>query len=192
MKFITGLALILTLNSFSQENKSQLKTGGEWGIIALSVSASNTQYGLPFLRFTPIHPGFELGVQFYKNEKNNHAQFLQGIMGYFYHDLLAHAPYLKLEYGFQQKVGQHVGIDLFAGTGYAHVINPAEGYAFNESTGRFEPKTVHAPFVIAHVGFGASYLGWEKIYPFAKYDVMMIGNTSAVTSNFRIGAKINF
>lgn len=190
IKGITFILSFIIANhlSHAQENSSpnQLK----WGIHSMDIAVSNTQYGVPFLRFLPVHPGGELGITFLKTENNKHR--FTGTLGYFYHDLLAHAPYLKATYRFQHSIGDIIGLNATAGGGYAHVIHPKQGYAFDETTQTFISKTNHSPFVTAHLGFGVSLLTFDRVQPFIHYDAMMVGSIDATTANFRIGTTINF
>ncbi len=172
----------------TKDKDSDLKL--QWGLKAISVSVSNTQYGIPFVRFFPLHPGVQIGLTFVETQNSKHS--LSGNIGYFYHDLLAHAPYAKVEYNYHQSIKNVVGLDAFIGTGYAHAFNPNTAYAFNPSTKTYESTVANAPFFIANLGIGLSVLTFEDFTPFVQYDAMMIGSLSITTVNFRIGTKLNF
>ena len=176
--------ILLCLNSIAQ---AQL----HYGISDVSVAATNTQWGIPFLQFAPVHPGIELGATFIKlvREKSSHS--LQAKAGYFYHDIMASAPYVKAEYIYQPRIKRIIGIDLGAGAGYLHAFYPGEAYRFDEDTEVFESVLSSEPFFAFHATAGLSYVGWEKVQPFVRYDMMMLNNFYNQAALLKLGVKVN-
>jgi hypothetical protein len=182
---ITGIMLLFLV--LSCPVYAQFK----WGMQDVSIAVTSTQYGMPFIQFTPIHPGIELEGTFLKKEgkRANHGFSVNG--GYFYHSVLANAIYIQGKYQYQVRVKDMFGIGVGAGAGYAHMIYPGEGYRYNETTGRFESGTYHKGFLLASAGLGISYIKPQTFQPFIRYDMMMFGDLGKLAASLKLGLSIN-
>lgn len=184
------LLFFFPLTGFAQEGESEKPTY-QWGLHHLSIAATNLQYGLPFIRLAPLHPGGEVGLTILKKSGPKWEQGAKVQLGYFHH-LLAAAPYLNAQYYLQYNIKDVVGVKANAGVGYAHVFYPGDGYRYEESSGGFETVTVHSPYFMATVGTGISYLKWKKVQPFVDYEVWLLGSTSIFTTSFKVGVNLPF
>jgi hypothetical protein len=174
-----ALLLFYFSNSFGQYKR---------GLSDITFSVINNQFGLPFVQFRPIHIGGEVGVKLLENNKTNTAQSVSAQLGFFNHHLIANAPYLKINYDFQVKIKQIIGINGYAALGYVHTFYPGNGYSFNASTGSYEKIQLNQAFLLSNVGFGISYIKPNRIKPFLKYELMMAGfNIDQLFTNFHIG-----
>lgn len=161
-----------------------------WGVDEVSLSVSNAQWGLPFLQFTPMHPGLEAGVSVLANEQKNFRHDVSVCGGFFYHELMATAAYLNVGTAFQYWLGNVLGADIRAGAGYAHAFYPGEAYAYKENTGSFESTLANQSFLQLTAGVGISYLGFERVEPFVRMDVMMLNNLYNSVTLVKVGLKI--
>ncbi|MFL1897471.1 hypothetical protein ACJRPK_17350 [Aquimarina sp. 2-A2] len=157
----------------------------------LSLSIYNNTYGLPFVQFTPIYLGGEVGITFLQRDKPITTQRIAAQLGFFNHKLIANAPYLKSTYSYQLKILRTIGIDGYAGLGYIHIFYPGEAYSFNTSQGSYEKKNLNQGFLLTNIGFGISYLKANRVSPFIKYELMMAGfDTDRLFTNFHFGISI--
>lgn len=162
----------------------------QWGVNEVSLSLSNAQWGLPFLQFTPLHPGIEASMSFLSIDKENFRHDVAVYGGFFYHELMATAPYLDLSTTFQYKVGRWIGTDFRAGAGYLHGFYPGEAYVFSANTGQFETVQANQSFFLATAGMGISALGLEGIEPFVRMDMMMLNNVYNMVTLVKVGLEI--
>lgn len=179
---------VLTMTFLSwQLSSAQLNLEiSEW-----SVSLTDTQNGMPFIQLAPIHPGIEIGATVWENEKAKSHHKLSGRLGYFHHDVLAMAPYLKANYIYQVKFKETIGLDLSGSLGYIHVIYPGEGYKFDADSRTYKSATIHEGFLLSNVGLGFTYINPEKFQPFVKYDVSLLGfDLAKLISVLHIGLSV--
>jgi len=126
----------------------------------------------PFNDFFPIHPGIELGVNFWRKDKRKFGQQFNTYFGFYHHKNVSNTFYLKAEYLFQIKIRGVVGVDLFSSAGYKHYFYPGDVYTLNESTGEFEEANQFGiPRFTGGIGLGLTYLSDNKIEPFVRYEV---------------------
>lgn len=164
----------------------------KFGINDYSVAITEVQYGIPFSGFLPINPGFEIGATLLKNEKTRSCHQVSANLGYFYHELLVSAPYIKTNYTFQPNIKKLLGIDMGIGLGYLHGFYPGESYEFDEDKKKYVSTKVNsfpAFTTSAHIGF--TYIKPDKINPFIRYEGNML-NFNDYTAILLIGTKFNF
>ena len=89
------LITIFTILSmfFSLTSKAQY----QFGLSDLSVSVTDVKHGLPFFMIAPVHPGIEISTAFLKKDKEKAFHAFEATLGYYYHSLIAHAPYINLK-----------------------------------------------------------------------------------------------
>jgi len=166
----------------------------EFGISALSLSFTSTEYGLPFMLMTPINPGIEAELSLFTNEKQKSRQDFSLALGYYYHEMIANGTYLYGNYNYKRRVADLFGIDLFAGLGYLNSIYPGDSYLYNSENGGFDQHASVRHYAAFHLGFGISYIGFSKMAPFIHYDMAAFniweGLYLRTTAMFKVGVKI--
>lgn len=169
-----------------QSSQAQFTTG----LKSLSVSATNTQFGLPFLKFFPIHPGLDIGVTFLENEKSKSIHKVNAHLGYIYHNVLVTGPYLKGEYAIQFKVKDIIGLDVGLGGGGFYAIYPGDAYVFDQDSKNYE--TIHNQqfFLTVNAGVGLTWLKATNVQPFIRYEVMTLGSPDLTLSLAKLGVHI--
>ena len=131
----------------------------------------NENVAFPFTRYTPIHPGAEIGVGVYEVEKDKSIQTVNVYAGGFYHKRLELGLYVRGEYQYTLKFKDKVGLDLPVGIGYLHSFYPGELYELN-SNGEFETVSqTGRPHALITGGVGVRYLGFEKVQPFVRQSI---------------------
>ena len=167
----------------------------KFGVSEVSVLASASQMGVPFVKLFPIHPGAEISATFLKKEKSKSTHRISGHAGYIHHDILIYAPYVKATYDYELKIKNTIGIDSYLGIGYAHAFYPGEGYRFNDSNQKYESKQLNQSFFLSNFGFGLNYLKPKKINPFLKYNVNYLGldffDFRYLISSLHLGVRVN-
>jgi len=128
----------------------------------------------PFNDFTPINPGIELGVNFWRKDGKNFGKQFNSYLGFYHHKNVSNAFYLKGEYVFQTKIKGMIGIDLIPSIGYQHYFYPGDVFEFNESTNEYEKgNQLGIPRLTGGLGLGLTYLNNSKIEPFVRYEVVV-------------------
>jgi len=191
MKFIKIILLVGCCLIMGKSSNAQT-------INSASVSFLNEAIEIiPINDFFPIHPGIELGVNFWRKEKRKFGYQFNTYLGFYNHKNVSNAIYLKAEYIFQIKIKGVVGIDLFSSAGYNHYFYPGDVYALNESAGKYEKTNqLGIPRLTAGIGFGITYLNNSKIEPFVRYEVnadfphKLLG--ALPHTIFKIGANYKF
>jgi len=158
---LVGYCLILGISSNAQT------------INSASASILNEAIELiPGNDFFPIHPGIELGVNFWRKDKRKFGHQFNTYLGFYHHKNVSNAFYLKAEYLFQIKIKETIGIDLFPSAGYKHYFYPGDVFALNESTAEYEKTNqLGIPRFTAGIGLGLTYLNRSKIEPFMRYEI---------------------
>lgn len=162
------------------------------GIHDVSVTLSDTKFGLPFINLAPIHPGIEVGATFFKRDRSNNTQSIRAKAGFIHHNILINAPYLTVGYAYQQKIKNTIGLSVYGDFGYIHAFYPRQGYIHNEETGLYEEKQVNEAFLRYNLGFELSYIKPAKINPIIRYEANTAGLTiSRLISTLHVGVAIN-
>lgn len=167
-----------------------LKAQFKWGLSDYSIAVTDVQYGLPFIKTFPVHPGLEIGTTFLKNEKKFTTHSVSATAGYFYHSLIAHAPYIRAEYNYQIRIKKTIGIDMGGGIGYLHAFYPGEGYRYNEESGEYESVLYQQAFLRVNASLGISLVKFEKIRPFVRYEQTMMNDFFHLMCLLSAGVKI--
>ena len=161
-KFIIFIGVLL-LSSFPINNFAQKS----FGINEISVAATETQYGLPFISVLPINPGIEVEASFVDIQKNNGLHQIGANLGYFYHSQLANAFYLKSTYSYQQQIKQVIGLDFGANIGYFQAFYPGESFMFDQQKGTYVSNKFNAyPAFSVGMNVGISFIKPAKIQPY--------------------------
>ena len=163
----------------------------EFKISDVSVAVTDFQYGLPFIKTFPIHPGIEVGATILKKEKEKSSHSFGANLGFFHHNVLANAPYLITGYNYQRNIKQTIGLQAGAGLGYMHTFYPGESYEYNKNTNEFEPATNSSPFFLIDAGLGISYLKMNKVQPFIRYNVTSLNIYNYFTSTIKFGITLD-
>jgi len=180
--------LLMLFIIFSSNMAGQFKKG----LYEVSVSGINHQYGMPFIRFAPFHPGIEIGLTLLKKEGTHFKKSVSANFGYLHHKLLIRAPYLRLDYLIQYQFKNSFGLGASGGLGYLHGFYPGDAYKFNESKGVYEQTVTHQAFLQKNIALHLFYLNANKIKPFIKYDFSMLNfQALSILTNFHIGTTIS-
>lgn len=181
------IIVILLLVAICKNGTAQSK----FKITELSASAYNTQYGLPFIRFAPIHPGIEMGATFLEKNKVKSYRKISGRIGFYHHDLLANGVFIKAIYDYQVKIKNILGVGGYGGIGYTHLFYPGDGYTFDTPSGNYKSSRANQAFFLSNIGLGINYIKPKKLQPFIKYEMTMSGfNVDYIQTNFHIGLNI--
>jgi hypothetical protein len=137
-----------------------------------SVAVMNESIAFPFTRYTPIHPGLEVGATFWSKEKEHSQRYLSAYAGGFYHEKVETGFYLRAEYLFAFKIAGGLYADVPLGIGYLHTIYPSELYKQNPETGNFEEVSQFGrPHGLVTAGVGLRYAGESRIQPFIRQEL---------------------
>ena len=163
----------------------------------ISIAVINESISFPFTRFSPVHPGVEVGTNLFEIEKPNGFRQINGYVGALKHESISNSIYLKGEFLRRYQVSKSIGIDALAGLGYMHSFYPGPVYK-QDSNGEFQKKKQFGrPHLIANVGIGAAYTAWNKFEPFTKYEFIIetpFGNGIPFLphSMFKLGINYKF
>lgn len=152
-----------------------------FGIADVSVAITDVKHGLPFMMIAPIHPGVELSATFLKKDKEKAFHSFSTTAGFYHHGLIANGTYANLNYNYQRKIKNTIGIDLHPGLGFMVAVYPGEGYRLNDGTGEYESVTNTSANLAINLGFGLSYIRHKWLQPFLHYD-FNVYNVWAYTS----------
>lgn len=169
-----------------QSSQAQLTTR----LQSLSVSATNTQFGLPFLKFFPLHPGVDIGVTFLENDKPKSIHKVNVHLGYIHHNILVTGPYVKAEYAIQFKLKDLIGLDVGLGGGGFYALYPGEAYAFNQESKGYETIKNQQFFLTINTGVGVTWIKAAAFQPFIRYEVMVLGSPDLTLSLAKLGVYI--
>ena len=139
----------------------------------ISVTVLNESISFPFTRFTPMHPGIEIGTNLFHSEKLNKSYEVNAYIGGYHHESISNAFYLKGEYVYHIAAWEKLSCDLLAGLGYQHSFYPGELYSPKENGDYDATKQKGKPHAIANIGIGSTYRRWKTIEPFVKYEFMV-------------------
>ena len=138
----------------------------------ISVAVMNENIAFPFSRYTPLHPGGELGLTLKQQFKPQSVRQFNVYAGGFYHKKVETGFYIRGEYLHQLIIAKKIGIQLPLGIGYMHTFYPGEIYELNTTTGEFEKGNQSGrPHLIANVGLGLTYINNSGIAPFIKQNL---------------------
>lgn len=161
----------------------------------LYIAAMSETFSFPFTRFTPIHPGLEIGTSMLKKEKQKGVHNINVFLGGYYHQKIENGFYLIGEYAYQYKLNENFGIDLPVGGGYQHDFYPGEIYKQSETSGEWEKfNQMGKPHALVTFGFGFTFLKPQKVQPFVRYQSVIdfpLYNGFMTTRTFiKIGVNI--
>ena len=113
---------------------------GQGKSIPVNISLFNESTAIPFTRFftTPVHPGFQVGVE--KDYKiTTHSRLFQTFnLSYFYHRHVVHGIGLNTELGYEFRMKQGLAFEGEFGLGYMHTFGAGEEFSF--SNGNYVSK----------------------------------------------------
>lgn len=167
-------------------------------IKGVSIAAMNEEISFPFTRFTPIHPGVEVGITFREVEKEKSIRNLNLNVGFYHHEKIENGIYLRGEYQFRPKLGSLLTFDLSGSLGYLHTFFPGEIYEMNESSYEFEKVNQSGrSHLTGALGMGFTLVKTEKIQPFIRQELMVetpfaSGVPVIIHSFLKLGVNIKF
>lgn len=138
------LLFILLLPAFSKAQDKKPCTF----LFSLTQNATS----LPTVDFTPIHPGFQIGIAKNWKEKGRFTLTQNFRLGYMYQRLVHHIIPIYTELGYKYRFPFGLGIAAYINAGYAHTFTDVAIFKLNEN-GEYV-KTGRAGK--AHVMFGYS------------------------------------
>lgn len=149
-----------------------IQTSYAQGIKAVSVAVNNESFAFPFTSFSPIHPGVEVGMTFIENHGKNTIKNFNVNLGFYHHERLENAIYLRGEYQFRPTIKSTISIDLIGSLGYMHSFYPGEVYEINDQTGEAEKVSqVGRAHAMAGIGIGVSYIKHKVFEPFIRQEM---------------------
>ena len=162
---------------------------------AISVSVTNESIAFPLTRFTPFHPGVEIGATFKSWEKPGLIQYFSGIAGFYHHERVENAFYLKAEYLFRPIVGA-VSFDFIGSAGYMHTFYPGDMYVLDSEGEPVSVRQLGRPHGFLTLGFGLSYIKSPRVNPFIRQELIVKAPFAAsipaiIHSLLKLGLTIN-
>ncbi len=159
-RLIIVIICLLGFKSYGQETRR------------LSVAVLSESMAFPFTRYTPIHPGMEVGYTLKETDKPGLITATNLSMGWYYHARVENAFYVRTEWAWQFKLNDAFTADLYSGIGYMHVFYPGELYELNSSSGEFEKiKQTGRPHALGTIGVGFTYRNSSFCDPFIRQDL---------------------
>jgi len=139
----------------------------------MDIAVMGEAVAFPFSRFGNLHPGIQIGASFRQIEKQKSVRNYNAFIGFYHHQDLENAFYLRAEYAHTFVVLKKIGIITPIGLGYLHTFYPGQVYSQNED-GTFSQVTqLGRPHAIATTGLGLSYRGFTKFEPYLQHDIMI-------------------
>ena len=136
----------------------------------ISVSVYNETIAFPFTRFTPIHPGAELGITLKEVQKKNSIRNINLNAGFYHHKRLENGIYLRGEYLYRPMIKSFMTVDFAGNLGYMRTFYPGEIYDLTEE-GNFEPVSQSGrSHLITSLGVGFTLIKNEKFEPFIRQE----------------------
>ena len=166
-------------------------------IQAVSFSLQSESVAIPFTRLGKLHPGIEIGVQLHQQERVHTLRRWNAYVGWFHHENLDQNFYLRGEYEFAYNINKTLSIFAPISLGYMHSFHAKPVYE-QRSDGSFSEKTqMGRPHAILNLGLGARYLGFRRLEPFVKYEVMaqspFVATVPVAPRSFlKVGTQIKF
>lgn len=190
--FKNGILALLLWMITAEQAEAQHKIG----IADVSVSITDVKHGMPFMMIAPIHPGFELSTTLLKKDKEKAFHSFSTTAGFYHHAMIANGTYANINYNYQRKIKNTIGLDLHPGLGFMYAVYPGEGYRLNEGSGEIESVTNTSANLAINLGFGLSYIRHKQFQPFLHYDFNIYNlwayssfvNSTAI---LKVGVKIN-
>jgi hypothetical protein len=162
---LMGIPLIILGQAEKKTNKK---------ISRLSIALTNESIALPFTRYSPIHPGAEVGMTFWEKNKTRSSQRWNAVLGGYYHQRVETAFYLQGQYQYQWFLLPYLGVDLTGGLGYLHSFYPADLYEQNATTGKYQAVSqIGRPHGIAELGLGLTFTNSSRIEPYIRQSMMV-------------------
>lgn len=132
---------------------------------AITLQVSNEQIALPFTRFTPFHPGLELGYRLPINENRE----WQVHAGGFYHEGIYTGIYLRAAHAWNYQPASFVQLQVAPGIGYMHTITESSLWTVNEDGVYEESGRAGQPHALAEVGLNTIFLPDAQVSPMLSY-----------------------
>lgn len=138
----------------------------------ISLATMTESMAFPFTRYSPIHPGLEMG--YFLNEKSS-LKLVKSTsvqLGWFFHRNIENAFYLKTDWAWNIKIGDLFTADLYSGLGYMHAFYPGEVYQLNSGSGEFEKiNQTGRSHLLGNLGLGFTYRNSSQWEPFIRQDL---------------------
>lgn len=137
----------------------------------LSLTAINESIAFPFTSYKEFHPGLELGFSIRTREKEHSIRQLNAYAGWFLHQHIESAFFLRGEYNYKVKLGEAFTAGFYGGAGYMHTFYPGTLYEIDEATGEISPSSqLGRPRALISAGLQLSYRTKAGIEPFVKQE----------------------
>lgn len=159
------------------------------------IAAMSETFSFPFTRFTPIHPGLEVGTSLFNKGKQNNEHHINIYLGGYYHQKIENGFYIIGEYAYRFNYKNIIGIDLPVGGGYQHDFYPGEIYEQNSTSGEWEvARQKGKAHALTTFGLGFTFLKPAKVQPFIRYqsviDFPLYNGFLTTRTFFKIGVNI--
>ena len=160
--FLLFLLIILTsISCFGQKIKN------------VSISTFNESISFPFTRFLPMHPGVEIDVNLKRTVSDKMIRDFNIGVGYYYHEKLENALFLRGDYVWRAKIKSLLTIDAMTTLAYHHAFFPGEVYHLNESGEPVKKNQLGRGHAMLGIGVGATFrLG--RVEPFIRQEMMLV------------------
>ncbi|NOT90152.1 hypothetical protein [Ferruginibacter sp.] len=102
----------------------------------ITVSVFNEATAIPFTKFvtTPVHPGIQVGSNFWNRERKHTHLFQTFNIGYFFHSKLNHGFFTNTELAYDYKFNFGLNIKTSIGIGYLHSFTTQKEYQFENGS----------------------------------------------------------
>lgn len=152
--------IVLALGSVAQKPES------------ISITIMNESISMPLSSFDEFHHGLEIGTTLWSKENEKTIQQFNTYGGWYFHQNIENAFYLRGEYQFSRKVIKGFYLDMYGGAGYLHTFYPGKMFEMNTEDGSFtEVKQTGHPRALISLGLGLSYRNDSGIEPFVKQEL---------------------
>ncbi|MFY0644328.1 MAG: hypothetical protein JXR19_07660 [Bacteroidia bacterium] len=137
----------------------------------MSITLLNESIALPFTSYTEFHPGIEIGYTLRSIDKKKSVNTISGYGGWFLHQHIQNAFYLRGEYLYEIKMGANLRAGMYGGIGYMHTFYPGPVYEMDAETGEFsESSQFGRPRALATTGLHLSWHSDKVISPFLRQE----------------------
>lgn len=136
---------------------------------SIGISIQQESISVPFTRFSSLHPGAEIEYGLSTWEKGSGIRQINLTLGYYFHDEVTSAFYLKTEYDIALRITDNIHFDIVPAIGYMHSFYPGEVYEPTENGNYQLKKQLGRPHLWVETGLGFSFFRTKQISPFLQY-----------------------
>jgi hypothetical protein len=108
--------------------------------VPVNISLFNESTAIPFTRLLtfPVHPGIQIGTEFYYKIKKYSRLFQAADICYFYHNYLSQGIGIHTDLGYEYRLKNGIALSGLLGIGYMQTFATTEEFTF--SNGHYEKK----------------------------------------------------